>query len=637
MCGIAGFTSFHHDYPNRQETITKICNAIAHRGPDEWGYELRPEITLGHRRLSIVGLNNGKQPMTSVCGQVIISFNGEIYNFSELKKQLELEGFKFRTETDTEVIINLYLRDGLDCFKHLIGMFAIAIWDSRNSELILARDRMGEKPLFYQYKNREIIFSSELKALIKAPHASKTLSTTGINKFLTYEYIPAPHTIFEDTYKVEAGEFIVFSGQELSKKFYWKHKSNEFQGKNFTDENEVEIGLEKILRSSIKQKLYADVPVGVLLSGGVDSSLITAIASEESAKKLNSFSIYFNEASYDESKYINLVVNKFGLEHHAQYVSSQDMLAIFDKLGSIMDEPMADPSIVPTYFLCKLAASKVKTVMGGDGADEIFAGYPTYQANKLVQLYNIIPYPLREAFSGILKNSIGNFIPLSSKNLSFDFKLRQFLRGAGVASEVRFFRWMAGFLENEKREVFSSEMQEKLIGEIPYDDLNKYLSRVNIHSELDRLLYLSQKMYLSNDILVKTDRASMANSLEIRAPYLDHRLIDFTALVPERYKLKGFKTKYILKKLARKYLPTEIVDRPKKGFGVPIDKWLREDLKEAMLDLLSESQISKYGILDFKGVKNLIDEHLELKANNRKFLWTLLCLQLWLEEFLGSK
>lgn len=668
MCGIVGFSSFNSEVREPQETIIAMTQALSHRGPDEWGVSSGPMISLGHSRLSIVGLNNGKQPL-SVLNKAYksqeeenyqdenlldtnstltltrpgsssqerststISFNGEIYNYKSLKAELEQDGFVFNTETDTEVILHLYNKYGLDCFKQLNGMFAIAIWDEAQERLILARDRMGQKPLFYFYKNRELIFSSELKALTKHQNFTKKLSASGLNKFLTYEYIPSPHTIFEDTYKLEAGEFIIVDKNGLKKDFYWQHPHTELQGQTVTSETEAIDEIDNILNNSIKQRLVADVPVGILLSGGLDSSLVAAIAKRQSNKKLKSFSIYFNEESYDESKYIKRIAGELGLDHHAETVDAKTMLGLFNKLGYIMDEPMADPSLVPTYFLSQIAAKEVKTVLGGDGSDELFAGYPTYIANKLVNIYNIIPRELRSFISNTVYKQQNKIMPVSFKNMSWDFKLRQFLRGVGVASEVRFFRWMGGFLEAEKKDLLSLELKEKLLGSLVYEDLNRYLSRTNIQSELDRLLYLSQKMYLTDDILVKVDRASMMSSLEVRSPFLDHRLVEYVSSLPEKLKLNHFTSKYILKKTAERYIPKDIIYRAKHGFGIPISEWLCGELKEPMLDLLSPGKLKQQGLFDANYVQDLAQNHLSHKVNNRKQLWTLLSFQLWAQEF----
>jgi asparagine synthase (glutamine-hydrolysing) len=639
VCGIAGFTNFHSSLSDREQIITAMCDALSHRGPDEWGQQVFDEVALGHRRLSIVGLSDGKQPMVSEKHGLAINFNGEIYNYKTLRERLKMDGFEFRTSTDTEVILYLYVKYGVEAFKYLNGMFALAIWDLNTKQLVLARDRMGKKPLFYFHKNGDLVFSSELKSLIKHPRFSKKLSLKALSKFLTYEYIPSPYSIFEDTWKLEAGEFLVFDGHKLTKSFYWQHPNIELSGSTIGSEEEAASKIENILEDAVDIRLQADVPVGVLLSGGIDSSLVTALAvkklkEKDSRHKLQSFSIYFKERSYDESEYINLMVKKFDLDHHYEYISSQDMLELFPRLGSIMDEPMADPSIVPTYFLSRIAAKNVKTVLGGDGADELFAGYPTYIANKLINIYNIIPFNLRNLITQLISSCEGSLLPVSKANISLDFKLKQFLRGAGVASEIRFFRWMGGFLDQEKRQILNSEVQKELLGELAYEDLNRFLSRTNITSELERLLYLSQKMYLTEDVLVKVDRASMMSSLEVRAPYLDYRLVEYASSLSERYKLKGFQTKYILKQVAKKYLPARIINRPKKGFGVPITEWLSTDLKEPMYDLLSKENLSKLGIFDYSAVKQLIDDHLERKTNNRKLLWTLLSFQLWAKEIL---
>lgn len=640
MCGIVGFTSFKDQDFDKEKILSAMCSAIAHRGPDDAGLYIDDQVNLGHRRLSIVGLDTGHQPMFSLDKKLVIVFNGEIYNYQDLKKDLLKQGYQFVTDSDTEVLLNLYKKYGLDFVKYLNGMFAFALWDKERSQLVMARDRMGEKPLYYQVKDNEVFFASELKALSRHPKCSREISSAGLNKYLTYEYVPSPFTILDQVWKVEAGEMIVVSENKIIKNFYWSHPLYKYtEGSSIGNETEAMEEIDALLRDAVKIRLQADVPVGVLLSGGIDSSLITAIASQVKTKpdKIKSFSIYFSEASYDESDYIKKIVNKYDLDHHSQTVSSKDMLSIFDRLGNIMDEPMADPSIVPTYFLSKLTTQSVKTVLGGDGSDEMFAGYPTYTANKLVQIYNIVPYEIRNAITNLMTSAIGSLIPISNKNIALDFKLKQFFRGAGVASEIRFFRWMGGFLDIEKKEILSENYLNKLLGQLTYEDINRYLSRTNINNETERLLYLSQKLYLQDDILVKTDRASMQNSLEIRAPFLDHRLVEYVSTLPDVFKLRTLKTKYILKKLSLKYLPAEIVNRPKKGFGIPITQWLRDDLKTPMLDLLSKDRLERQGIFDYQGIKALVDDHISFKANNRKLLWTLLSLQLWMDDFYSSK
>lgn len=634
MCGIAGFTSFNKKNYNIQDTMTSMLDSIAHRGPDASGDYFEESINLGHRRLSIVDLENGKQPLISEDGKIILSFNGEIYNYVELREQLIKQGFKFQTTSDTEVIIHMYRKHGMDFLKHLNGMFAIALWDRDLEQLLIARDRMGEKPIYYQYKDDEFIFASELKALVKHPMVTKEISAIGLDKFLTYEYVPAPQTILENIWKVEAGQVIVVKKNSIKKELYWKHPFHELQegGDLYASQNEVLEKLDELMNDSIRMRLQADVPVGVLLSGGIDSSLVTAIAAKQSKQKVKSFSIYFDEASYDESHYIEKMVDQFDLDHHHQTLRANDMLSIVDKMGMIMDEPMSDPSIVPTYYLSKMTAQSVKTVLGGDGADELFAGYPTYVANKLVQAYNVVPYELRTPLTNFIKKSLGKLIPVSSKNVSLDYKLQQFFRGTGVVSEIRFFKWMGGFLESEKKSIFNDSYNQKLLGNFSYDDINRYLSRTNMQNELERLLYLSQKLYLCDDILHKVDRASMQNSLEVRAPFLDHRIVEFASQLPERYKLKGFSKKHILKKLAYNYLPKEVIERPKKGFGIPITEWLKNDLKEPMLDLLSKERLDRQGIFKHESIAKIINSHLDGSSNNRKQIWNLMCFQLWYKD-----
>lgn len=368
------------------------------------------------------------------------------------------------------------------------------------------------------------------------------------------------------------------------------------------------------------------------MSGGIDSSTISRLASEASPGQIQSFSIGFEEPSFDETFYSQQIANQIGTRHHHQVLNSKKMIEVLPDVFNSLDEPLADASIIPTYLLSKMTSQHVKVALGGDGADELFAGYPTFQAHKLVTYYSVLPYKIRE-----LINKVVQRLPVSYKNISFDFQLKQFLRGMGVSSEIRFFLWMGAFLEREKRQLLLPSLQKELIGVTPFDDIIQYVNESKLLKELERILYLSMKLYLQDDILVKVDRASMANSLEVRVPYLDHTLVEYAAQIPTLYKLNGFTTKYILKKATQNILPKHIIRRKKKGFGIPLAKWFNDDLKEMLLDYLAEERLKKSAIFDYAYVKRLLDEHFSQTRDNRKQLWTLFVFEMWRERYMTSK
>ena len=629
MCGITGFTVFKDYRIDRQDAIQQMTDALIHRGPDEEGIFLDQYIALGSRRLSIIDLAQGKMPIHNEDRSLWIVFNGEIYNFPDLREQLEGKGHTFNTRTDTEVILHLYEEYGTDCVSQLNGMFAFALWDKNAQQLFLARDRLGIKPLHYVEYGGGLIFASELKALLQHPLVEAQLDFNGLSKYLSYEYVPAPHTMFRGIKKLGPGCCLTHSHQSTESWQYWDIPLNE-TGISYKREDEHAEELLYRLKESVRKRLISDVPIGVLLSGGIDSSSIAVLASELSPEQIHSFSIGFEEPSFDETPYIRKITSMIGTQHHHQVLSSQKMVSIIPEVFQTLDEPMADASIIPTYLLSKMTAQHVKVVLGGDGSDELFAGYPTYQAHKLVTYYSVLPYKLREMI-----NRLAQRLPVSYKNISFDFKVKQFLRGTGVSSEIRFFLWMGSFLEREKQQVFSKDVWEVQISGInPFEDLIRYVSDSRLFKEFERILYLCMKLYLQDDILVKVDRASMANSLEVRVPFLDHSFVEYVAGLPSLYKLNGFTTKYLLKKAVKGILPEEIVRRKKKGFGIPLSKWLNHDLKEMLLDYLSEERIKKAGIFEYAYIHNLLDEHFTHKRDNRKQLWSLLVFEMWRERYL---
>ncbi len=630
MCGIAGFTGFRGMPGVAQATLEGMCEVLAPRGPDGKGVVVGAKVALGHRRLSIIDIEAGAQPMTSPDGRYHITYNGEVYNYIELRKELESRGFRFSTHSDTEVVLQQYMADGVDCLEKLNGMFSFAIWDNAEEKLFLARDRMGIKPLHYGFVNGELVFASEIKALLQYPGLSRDIDPHSLSKFLAFAYIPAPHTMFRDIRKLEPGCFLLFSKEGLKKQVYWDIPLQDHPISGMTTE-ECEEGIRSLLRDSVKKRLRSDVPVGVFLSGGVDSSAITALAAEATSGTLHTFSVGFEEASYDESPYAKQVAAQFSTEHHHEVLSEKTAVEMIPTVMGILDEPFGDPSILPTYLLSKFTSQHVKVALGGDGGDELFAGYPAFAAHKITERLSILPTRMRDRIMGVARR-----IPVSHSYASAGYLLQQFFKGVGISPEVRFFLWLGAFGNDRRKQIMGPAMQEQLTRENPYEDIINYVGQSRLVSDFERLLYLCAKLYLQDDILVKVDRASMANSLEVRTPFLDHDLVSFVSRLPSTHKLHGLKSKYILKRAMRPILPRNIINRRKAGFSIPVAKWMKCDLRDMMEDLCSSASLARDGLLDPTQVRRLLDEHYENRRDNRKEIWPLFAFLMWREQYGGS-
>lgn len=632
MCGIYGYLTLKGRI--EPEVLRQMGKMLTHRGPDDEGEEIRNtgdlSVGLGHKRLSILDLSSaGRQPMTNEDGTVWIVFNGEIYNFAELRAELQSKGHHFQSKTDTEVIVHLYEEVGTPCLDRLNGMFAFAIWDEKKRTLFLARDRMGKKPLHYCIQDDQIIFASEIKALLKHPAVRRELNLRSLSKYLSYEYVPAPDTIFKSIKKLEAGHYLVYRDGECVTSKYWDIPLEDYPITDRTEEQYTE-ELREILDRAVRRRLVADVPVGLFVSGGLDSGLVAALA-RRAKDRLECFSIGFDEPSFDESRYSRQIADSLGIKHHLRIFHGHEMLQMVQRLPEILDEPLADPSIIPLSLLSQFAAERMKVVLSGDGGDELFAGYQTFQAHKLVTYYDVLPGFIKAALQTIVSH-----LPVSHAYLSADFKLKQFLKGIGVSSEVRFFLWRGAFTNSEKNDLLRPELRAELHDHNTYEDIYRYVKDSGLTKELERILYLSMKLYLQDNNLVTVDRASMANSLEVRSPLLDGEVVEFVCRLPMDYKLHGFKTKHLLKKAAESFLPRKVVYRQKKGFGIPIAKWLTGPLKEFMLDYLGQDRLERQGIFHTPYVQRLIEEQLTMKKDNREPLWTLLVFQTWYEKYIGS-
>jgi asparagine synthase (glutamine-hydrolysing) len=632
MCGIYGYVSSRGGI--QPEILRRMGDTLRHRGPDDEGEWLQHSearaVALGHKRLSIIDLTSAaKQPISDEDGKIWLTYNGEIYNFRELRSELAAKGHIFKSTSDGEIIVHLYEEMGAACLERLKGMFAFALWDETQQTLFLARDRIGKKPLHYAIYDGGIAFASEIKALLKHPEVVKEIDLSALNKYLTFEYVPAPATIFKSIKKLEPGHCLSYQNGKSKIKKYWDIPLADYPI-GFKTEDEYAEELRDILERAVRSRLVADVPVGVFLSGGIDSGLVAALAAKAD-RKIECFSIGFDEPSFDESSHAKSIAKALGLNHRLKIFNTREMLDNLDELPNFLDEPLADASILPSYLLSKVASERLKVALSGDGGDELFAGYPTYQAHRIITYYDLLPETLKNSVK-----ALAAWLPVSHGNISTDFKIKQFLRGAGVSPEIRFFMWMGSFTESEKKGLLSSDLRAALAHENTYEDVFAYIRESGLNKDLERILYLSMKLYLQDDILVKVDRAAMANGLEVRCPLLDQELVEFACRLPMQYKLHGLKTKYLLKKAAAGILPDSIINRKKKGFGIPISKWLTGELKSSMLDYLGEERIRRQGFFNYSSVKSLIDDHLAKRKDNRKLLWTLLIFQIWHERFFES-
>jgi asparagine synthase (glutamine-hydrolysing) len=627
VCGIAGILDFAGQ-PVDRGILTDVCSALAHRGPDAHGYWLDGQIGLGHQRLSIIDLSTGAQPLANEDRSIWITFNGEIYNFADLTQRMRARGHEFRTRSDTEAIVHAYEEYGVDCVRELRGMFAFAIWDSRTQKLVLARDRVGKKPLFYAKLNDQFVFASELHALARHPALSRDVDPAAIDAYLTYGYIPGPQTIYRGVFKLPPAHYITISRQDdrwiiADPVRYWHL---DYEPKLDLDDTEAAAALLEQLREAVRVRLVSDVPVGALLSGGTDSSLVVALMAEQSREKIRTFSIGFDEGTHNELPYARAVAERFQTEHH-EFVVRPSALELLPTLVRHYGEPFADSSAIPTYYLARLTRDHVKVALNGDGADESLAGYERYMASLAAERYRRIPAAIR-AFGEPMTSLIPEH--LAPRN-----RLRQFKRFTSAASlpvERRYLRWMSYFSADQKKKLYSAAFAATLDG-----DPGAWLAGILDGSEgklehLDRLLAADVASYLPYDLLVKMDIATMANSLEARSPFLDHEVMEFCARLPTRLKVRRGRLKYLEKKVALEFLPAANIKRRKMGFGVPIATWLRSELRPFLHDVLLSPAALGRGMFDAGMVRQLVSEH--ERGVDRSFqLWSLLWLEMWHLEF----
>lgn len=629
MCGIVGYINLDGQAldPNL-DWISPMCHSITHRGPDEEGKTIIGPVALGMTRLSIIDLTTGQQPIPNEDKTIWIVFNGEIYNFHELQKLVLAKGHTLRTSSDTEVIVHLYEEYGVDCLKYLEGMFAFAIWDSNKERLFIARDRMGEKPLHYGVFDGQLVFGSELKGILAHPKAKekRDIDLVALQKYLAMEYVPAPSSIFKGIQKLMPSHYLLVERGQIKTASYWDPKiTNEKM-----TEAEAEERLIQLLDESTKLRMISDVPLGVFLSGGIDSSIIAALAARarQGGEKLKTFSVGFSESSFDESEHAKVVADHLGTDHHTAWFTPDLARNTLEELWQYLDEPLADASIVPTFFLSKMTKEHVTVALAGEGGDELFGGYPTYTAHKLADIWNSVPSILRR---GLIEPAI-NSLPVSHNNLSFDYKAKRFIAAADEPAIRRHFQWMGSFPLDQHPRL----MKSGLATITKEDQLYSPSFRMAPNGPSDiasTIMQLDLTTYLPDDLLVKSDRASMAASLEVRLPFLAYPLVEFALSMPSSLKIRGMKTKIVLRNAAEKYLPESIIKRPKKGFGIPVAKWLGSDFKPMVDELLSQQYIERQGIFDWTYVGDLLAQHESKRYDRRKELWTLFMFQWWWRKF----
>jgi asparagine synthase (glutamine-hydrolysing) len=613
MCGIAGYWG-----SGDRDVLERMGASLSHRGPDEGGVYVEGSLGLAHRRLSILDLSpTGSQPMTTADRDVWIVFNGEIYNYQKLR--IELAEYSFRGSSDTEVILYLYKKYGKAFLQKLEGMFAIALYDVKKNVLILARDSLGKKPLYWTLRHGTLVFGSEIKALREHPSCSSELNIDALAQYLIYEYVPSPQTIYTDIHKLVPGTYLVFDGKTHVIQTYTQNIFSDNEA--YTFEKQIDV-LDTLISESVRKRLVADVPVGVFLSGGLDSSTVAYYAQQHREERIKTFSIGFEDESFNESNHARTVAHALGTDHYERVVTPKDLMSVIHELPMVLDEPMADSSIIPSLLLSQFAREKVKVALSGDGADELFLGYSTFFAHVLGMYYERIPYNIHR----IIQRASAH-IPVSHEYMSFDFKLKKFLSGFDAVRSRRNTYWLSAFTYAELEKVFVPNLNEDRVLH-PTDRFYKLYPNFWTALQMEYV-----QGYLVDDILVKADRASMARSLEVRSPFLDESIVRFANTLPIRQKLKGTKGKYILKKLMHAKLPPCATARKKQGFNIPIGHWIQHELKGVFSDTMLSGKLVSSGLFRKTELERLLSEHVAGKVDHRKKIWTLFVLALWLERW----
>ncbi len=626
MCGICGIAYNDPERSVNKSVLKRMCDSITHRGPDDEGQAIIHSVGLGMRRLSIIALSTGHQPLSNEDSTITIVFNGEIYNYREIRKDLEGLGHQFRTNSDTESIVHGYEEWGDGVCERLNGMFGFALWDQRQAKLFLARDRLGIKPLYYYQDNEKFIFGSEIKAILKFPGLQKTIDPMALNNFLSFEYIPSPRSIFKEIRKLESGHWMTWKRGRINSQSYWKLEP----GENLWEEKDARERLVELLKDSVRLRLVSDVPLGAFLSGGIDSSILVSQMAALMNTPVKTFSIGFEESSYNELRYARSVAKKYHTDHHEFTLKEADALDLTDNLVTYLDEPFGDFSIFPTYLVSRMARDHVTVCLSGDGGDELFAGYDTYRAHLFDRkYYHLLPKAVKKYIFNPLANSIS---PTEKKKGAIN-SFKRFIEGTRLPKSLLHTRWMIFLQEFERKQLLSDEIFTEIETEDMYDFIHRHAGIDGSLDDITRTGYVDVKTYLVDNILVKVDRMSMATSLEARVPYLDHRIVEFAFTLPPHYKMRGRNTKILLKKTFWDYLPSEVQNRDKQGFSIPIKNWIGNELKPKMLDLLDPRRLDQEGFFQSRYVLKLVDEHLKGIENHSHKLWALMVFQQWFDIY----
>jgi asparagine synthase (glutamine-hydrolysing) len=637
MCGITGAIWTDPKLGIEPPVLARMTDVLRHRGPDDCGqylsefrlrppYESLPGVALGFRRLAIIDLETGAQPMSNEDGSVWVVCNGEVYNFESLRHRLEGAGHTFRTHSDTETIVHLYEDEGLDCFSHLNGMFAVAIWDATRRRLVLARDRLGKKPLVYRAEPQRLLFASELKSLLEVPGVPREIDSSAVDEYLTYQYIPHPNTIFRGIRKLPPGHWAVYQEGLLQVKPYWQP---DFNLERRTSEADAAAQLRETLTSAVQLRMRSDVPLGAFLSGGVDSSLTVALMQQQSAEPIKTFSIGFPVPEYDETRYARQVAQHLKTDHH-EFQVTPDAIDILPKLVWHYDEPFADSSAIPTWYVSQMTRQHVTVALTGDGGDELFAGYPRYRAVALGGWIDRLN-PLRRVLAAKLWQALPG-----ARQKSMLRRFKRFSEALSMSPQRRYLEWIAIFNESRRAALYSDDFLAQLPDSDPFAFLQSAWSRAGKRDPVTAVSLADLVTYLPCDLMTKVDIASMAHGLECRQPMLDYRVVELAASLPRRLKFRWGHGKRLLRRAFGNLLPREIWTRPKMGFGVPLDHWFRNELREMTHDVLLSDSAHSRGYFRPELVARMVHEHESRAFDHSYRLWSLLIFELWLQQW-GSE
>ncbi|MCG8430372.1 MAG: asparagine synthase (glutamine-hydrolyzing) [Candidatus Omnitrophica bacterium] len=627
MCGICGYIEKKRSLSDLAGLVSRMTGLIRHRGPDEDGFLIHEGVALGMRRLKVIDLVSGTQPVFNETNDIAVVYNGEIYNFRELRDELMQRGHRFRTQSDTEVIVHAWEEYGVSCVERFNGMFAFCVYDLKKRSLFIVRDRVGIKPLYYVDNQACFAFASELKCLLEIPELSREYDLRALDEYLTFEYTLGPKTVLSSIRKLLPGHYIVMENQRARIEQYWRLGERE----PFTDRVSCAGELRKALSLAVKRRLISDVPLGVFLSGGIDSSILIGLMHEHVRGRIKTFSIGFKNRTYNELPYARLIARRYNTEHHESIVDC-NLKAFIGDFCAYLDEPMADVSVFPTYLISRQARSMVTVVLSGDGGDELFGGYETYMAQQLYKrYYRRIPRLLRHT----LIRGLADRLRPTRKKKGIVNRLKRFVAGDDFPADLMHYRWMLYLHKSRKQALYRGMLEDYAREDTTFEALRSRMAQVKGADELNRMMLSDFSVYLPEDILTKVDRMSMAVSLEARVPYLDHSVVELAYRIPGDWKVEGAATKAILKEACRDLLPEEIRRKPKEGFSIPLKNWLRDELKDTMQSVLTDPSFAKLPFFDHCAVETFMREHVAGSKNHAHMLWTLMVLALWHKRYIG--